>query len=102
MREGIPAFRAVNALDNTQSFVSRWITGQRSPEYELSVQQSEAGNLNSGGVLMGMFAPALTPSDPHFWPSIEPGVQPLVQAIIAMKALATYTSCEGHDYRPFR
>ena len=60
--------------------------------------KTSAGSINQNGVEGSFKAPSLSPHHAIFLKSLEPGIAPLVLALIE-RGLVTYTSCEGHLIR---
>ena len=87
--------REFNSIASAQELLSRW--SGRVASHKKRFSASKAGNINFGGVIAGTFSHIFTPCDAEFEASIEPGVRPIVLAIIR-SGLVTYTSCEGHRY----
>jgi uncharacterized protein len=66
----------------------------------VGLHTTAAGNINSTGNLGDYRGYMLARHHALFLQSIEPGVRPLISAIIA-KGWITYSSCEGHQYVGF-
>ncbi|WP_349657206.1 hypothetical protein [Xanthomonas sp. 10-10] len=69
-------------------------------EAPMSQRRSEFGNLNNDGNPFPSQSCLASRFHPNFLDVVEPGVKDLLVAIAFEHNLVTYTSCEGHDYRP--
>lgn len=90
-----------NRLDDIAGFLARWDapTDARSAGW-YTLARSPYGNINTSGLPADYVAPDVTPHDADWTSAIEPGVLPIVRTLVSDHHFVTYTSCEGHDYRP--
>jgi uncharacterized protein len=88
--------RDVNAIASVEHLLLSWsgTDAQRSKQFRTSA----AGNINYAGELHGKYAETFFPREELFEASIEPGVRPIVLALVRTGGFVTYTSCEGHRY----
>ncbi|MCC8969772.1 hypothetical protein [Bradyrhizobium brasilense] len=80
---------SVNRLYNASSLIEKWkVESTTFP----SVPAVSTGSVTSDVVDSAIYAR----SDPRFLAAIEPGIRPLVLAVIEHLDCITYSSCEGH------
>lgn len=99
--------RAHNRSDQVELFMRLWDLplddaqmqhiGQRAP---ISQKRSVFGNMNNDGAPYPASSCLASRFHPDFLAVVEPGVRDFLVAIAVDHNLVTYTSCEGHDYRP--
>ncbi|WP_159095471.1 MULTISPECIES: hypothetical protein [Stenotrophomonas] len=99
--------RAHNRSDQVDLFMRLWDVplddaqmrhiGEHAP---ISQKRSIFGNMNHEGAPYPASSCLASRFHPDFLAVVEPGVRDFLVAIAVDHNLVTYTSCEGHDYRP--
>jgi hypothetical protein len=87
----------VNHLSDVAAFRRAWDRGRPAGDPPPPPQRrGPHGHINLTGSPDEPSAADLVPHDRRFWSEIEPGVLPLVFAVVSL-GLITYSSCEGHQ-----
>lgn len=89
----------VNSMADLAGFVQRWdddSPGRGPASFDL--RTSDYGNIGDRSEPGAYAAPDLCPKDAQWSAAVEPGVRPLVEALITGWHVITYSSCQGHRY----
>jgi uncharacterized protein len=86
-----------NQMDMADDFILAWWNRSHALNSSpVHIAHTAEGRRVSGGDSACGVGPALTPNHPAFHESLEPGIRPLVIALVSTWNLVTYSSCQGH------
>ncbi|MDT0453762.1 radical SAM/SPASM domain-containing protein [Streptomyces hesseae] len=89
--------RSPNSMRDIPAFLATW-DAPEAPRHRAELHTSAYGNINTKGLPGVHAADDLDPAHPQWADAIESGVKPLIDVITGHWGLATYDSCEGHQY----
>ncbi len=93
----------LNIMHDPRKFLEKWHDPHCAGNHTAKeLVKTSFGNIIKPGTVNGSVGHALSRHHAKFADAIEPGVLPLVMAIIEHLSWVTYTSCEGHYYGAHR
>lgn len=92
-----PVDKHPNRMENVAGFLRDWAAPPQPPP-RFVLHRNRYGNVNDSGVPGRYSAGDLYPGHPQWREALEPGVAPLVDAVVESWAAVTYDSCAGHLY----